>query len=120
MTSCAFLYPLTFCTTRISVDVGDNDIVKREFHNVNDCARKVYRSDGYRGFYQGVIFSSLGVFLYRFQPLQLEIVIVVMLSFVAGEKLQRVGENYKYTGRSKIRNTLIRILIIFQGLSFDL
>ena len=65
MTSCALLYPLTFCNTRISVDVGDNKKIQREFQNFNDCLRKVHRNDGYKGFYQGVTFSSTGMFLYR-------------------------------------------------------
>ncbi|XP_076235259.1 ADP/ATP translocase 2 [Calliopsis andreniformis] len=65
MTSCTLLYPLSFCTTRISVDVGDSKIVKREFLSLSDCARKIYKSDGFRGFYQGMSLSCVGVFLYR-------------------------------------------------------
>ncbi|XP_015591124.1 ADP/ATP translocase 1-like [Cephus cinctus] len=64
-TSCILLYPLTFCTTRIAVDVGDGRIIKREFNNLPHCLRKVYKTDGYKGFYQGVACSSVGMFIYR-------------------------------------------------------
>ena len=65
-TSCTILYPLHFCNTRITVDVGDNKIIKREFHGLNDCISKIYKSDGYRGFYQGMTLSMCGLSLYRF------------------------------------------------------
>ncbi|XP_015439650.1 PREDICTED: ADP/ATP translocase 4-like [Dufourea novaeangliae] len=65
VTSCTILYPFTFCNTRISVDVGDNKSIKREYYGLNDCIRKVYKSDGYRGLYQGLAFSACGMFLYR-------------------------------------------------------
>lgn len=64
-TSCTLLYPLSFCNTRIAVDVGDNRVVKREFYGLNDCLRKVYRNDGYKGFYQGLTLASSGLSIYR-------------------------------------------------------
>ncbi|XP_043526280.1 ADP/ATP translocase 4-like isoform X2 [Frieseomelitta varia] len=64
-TSCTILYPLHFCNTRITVDVGDNNIIKREFHGLNDCISKIYKSDGYRGFYRGMTLSMCGLSLYR-------------------------------------------------------
>ncbi|XP_076384231.1 ADP/ATP translocase 2 isoform X2 [Megalopta genalis] len=65
VTSCVILYPLSFCITRIAVDVGDSDKVKRQFRNLNDCWRKVYKIDGYKGVYQGMVCSAGGMFLYR-------------------------------------------------------
>ncbi|KAG7200194.1 hypothetical protein KM043_000626 [Ampulex compressa] len=65
VTSCILLYPLTFCTTRISVDMGNGRNVEREFRNFNDCVVKIFKSDGYRGFYQGLTCSAIGMFLYR-------------------------------------------------------
>ncbi|XP_076656685.1 ADP/ATP translocase 4 [Halictus rubicundus] len=65
VTSCVLLYPLSFCITRISVDIGDNMKVKREFSNFKDCASKIYKNDGYRGFYQGILCSATGMFVYR-------------------------------------------------------
>ncbi|OAD56836.1 ADP/ATP translocase 4, partial [Eufriesea mexicana] len=65
VTSCTILYPLNFCNTRITVDVGDNKMIKREFYSLNDCLSKVYKSDGYRGFYQGLSLSVCGLSLYR-------------------------------------------------------
>ncbi|XP_076283456.1 ADP/ATP translocase 1 [Lasioglossum baleicum] len=39
--------------------------VKREFVSFKDCVRKIYKTDGYRGFYQGMLCSAGGMFLYR-------------------------------------------------------
>ncbi|KAK1117249.1 hypothetical protein K0M31_016802 [Melipona bicolor] len=64
-TSCTILYPLHFCNTRITVDVGDNKTIKREFYGLNDCINKIYKSDGYKGFYQGLTLSMCGLSLYR-------------------------------------------------------
>ncbi|XP_017877834.1 ADP/ATP translocase 3-like [Ceratina calcarata] len=64
-TSCTLLYPLSFCNTRITVDIGDSKEIKREFHGLHDCMYKVYKSDGYRGFYQGLTFASTGLTIYR-------------------------------------------------------
>ena len=90
MTSCALLYPLTFCNTRISVDVGDNRKIQREFQSLNDCLRKVQRNDGCKGFYQGVTFSATGMFLYRFKWPQLEVVLVVVPIAIAEKSVLKV------------------------------
>ncbi|XP_017757405.1 PREDICTED: ADP/ATP translocase 3-like [Eufriesea mexicana] len=73
VTSCTILYPLNFCNTRITVDVGDNKMIKREFYSLNDCLSKVYKSDGYRGFYQGLSLSVCGLSLYRFKVIILSV-----------------------------------------------
>ncbi|XP_043793112.1 ADP/ATP translocase 1-like [Apis laboriosa] len=64
-TSTMILYPLNFCNTRISVDVGDDKIIKREFSNLKDCLTKVYKNDGYRGFYQGSFYMAIAHSSYR-------------------------------------------------------
>ncbi|CAL7951080.1 unnamed protein product [Xylocopa violacea] len=65
LTSSALLYPLNFCNTRISVDIGDNKMIKRDFYGLRDCLSKVYKTDGYRGFYQGLSSAACGLALYR-------------------------------------------------------
>lgn len=71
-TSCTILFPLNFCNTRISVDVGDNKMIRREFNGLADCLIKIYKNDGYKGFYQGLSFSASALFLYRFKVIILD------------------------------------------------
>ncbi|XP_034176795.1 ADP/ATP translocase 4 isoform X2 [Osmia lignaria lignaria] len=65
VTTCILLFPLNFCNTRISVDLGDDKSVKREFLNLRDCLGKVYKNDGVRGFYEGMSLMASGMFIYR-------------------------------------------------------
>lgn len=51
-------YPLGFARTRMGVDVGVSK-QDRQFTNIFDCLRKIYKSDGILGPYRGLSVSIL-------------------------------------------------------------
>jgi len=63
-TSLMVVYPLDFARTRLAADVGKT-AGDRQFSGLVDCLTKVYRSDGYKGLYQGFGISVLGIIAYR-------------------------------------------------------
>jgi solute carrier family 25 (adenine nucleotide translocator) protein 4/5/6/31 len=63
-TSLMVVYPLDFARTRLAADVGKTG-AERQFTGLVDCLTKVYRSDGYKGLYQGFGISVLGIIAYR-------------------------------------------------------
>jgi len=63
-TSLMVVYPLDFARTRLAADVGKT-AGDRQFTGLVDCLTKVYRSDGYKGLYQGFGISVLGIIAYR-------------------------------------------------------
>jgi solute carrier family 25 (adenine nucleotide translocator) protein 4/5/6/31 len=62
-TSLLFVYPLDFARTRLAADVGKGDA--REFTGLGDCIKKIYKSDGMKGLYQGFGVSIGGIIVYR-------------------------------------------------------
>ncbi|XP_031355325.1 ADP,ATP carrier protein 2-like [Photinus pyralis] len=73
VTTVTLLYPLEFCQTRISADVGNDakdrakrtDFVEREFRGVSDCISKVTKTEGFHVLYRGYFVAVTGVALYR-------------------------------------------------------
>lgn len=63
-TSLMVVYPLDFARTRLAADVGKTG-ADRQFTGLVDCLTKVYKSDGYKGLYQGFGVSVLGIIAYR-------------------------------------------------------
>uniref|UniRef100_UPI00358F1358 ADP/ATP translocase 1-like n=1 Tax=Myxine glutinosa TaxID=7769 RepID=UPI00358F1358 len=63
-TSLCFVYPLDFARTRLAADVGKG-LSEREFQGLGNCLTKIYRSDGFRGLYQGFNVSVQGIIIYR-------------------------------------------------------
>merc|ERR1712151_342585 len=63
-TSLMVVYPLDFARTRLAADVGKTG-AERQFTGLVDCLTKVYKSDGYKGLYQGLGVSVLGIIAYR-------------------------------------------------------
>ena len=63
-TSLMVVYPLDFARTRLAADVGKTG-AERQFTGLVDCLTKVYKSDGYKGLYQGFGISVLGIIAYR-------------------------------------------------------
>ncbi|GMR43905.1 hypothetical protein PMAYCL1PPCAC_14100, partial [Pristionchus mayeri] len=63
-TTICFVYPLDLIRTRIAVDIGEN-VERREYKGIIDCARKTIESDGIRGLYRGFFISVQLYFLYR-------------------------------------------------------
>jgi solute carrier family 25 (adenine nucleotide translocator) protein 4/5/6/31 len=63
-TSLMVVYPLDFARTRLAADVGKTG-AERQFTGLVDCLTKVYKSDGYKGLYQGFGVSVLGIIAYR-------------------------------------------------------
>jgi len=63
-TSLMVVYPLDFARTRLAADVGKTS-AERQFTGLVDCLTKVYKSDGYKGLYQGFGISVLGIIAYR-------------------------------------------------------
>ncbi|EGR31081.1 mitochondrial carrier protein, putative [Ichthyophthirius multifiliis] len=59
-----FVYPLDFTRTRLSVDLGRQKS-DRQFTGIIDCMKKVYKTDGIRGTYQGFGMCLFGIFVYR-------------------------------------------------------
>ncbi|KAL9641992.1 hypothetical protein ABK040_004048 [Willaertia magna] len=62
-TSLLFVYPLDFARTRLGADVGKG--ADREFNGLMDCLRKIVKSDGLKGLYQGFGVSIQGIIVYR-------------------------------------------------------
>jgi len=63
-TSLCFVYPLDFARTRLAADVGKPG-AGREFKGLADCLKKISKSDGVRGLYQGFGVSVQGIIIYR-------------------------------------------------------
>ncbi|XP_015920005.1 ADP/ATP translocase 2-like [Parasteatoda tepidariorum] len=63
-TTLFFVYPLDFARTRLSVDIG-KAVADREFKGLNDCIRKIFKSDGIVGLYRGFNVSIQFVIIYR-------------------------------------------------------
>lgn len=63
-TSLMFVYPLDFARTRLAADVGKGK-ADRQFAGLNDCLSKIYKSDGFKGLYQGFGISVIGIIMYR-------------------------------------------------------
>lgn len=61
-TSMLFVYPLDFARTRLAADIGKTD---RMFNGLGDCLKKIYKSDGAKGLYQGFFVSVIGIMFYR-------------------------------------------------------
>ncbi|KAK4874122.1 hypothetical protein RN001_013482 [Aquatica leii] len=66
------MYPLEYCQTRISADVGSDkkDInqkyyVKREFRGIYDCVSKTSKRGGIKAFYCGIGIAAMGMGFYR-------------------------------------------------------
>lgn len=62
-TSLLFVYPLDFARTRLAADIGKEEA--REFTGLGDCIKKIYKSDGMKGLYQGFGVSIGGIIVYR-------------------------------------------------------
>ena len=61
-TSMLFVYPLDFARTRLAADIGKDN---RMFNGLGDCLKKIYKSDGPKGLYQGFFVSVIGIMFYR-------------------------------------------------------
>jgi solute carrier family 25 (adenine nucleotide translocator) protein 4/5/6/31 len=64
-TSLMFVYPLDFARTRLAADVGKGKGGEREFNGLNDCLKKILKSDGAIGLYRGFGISVIGIIMYR-------------------------------------------------------
>lgn len=65
-TSLLFVYPLDFARTRLAADVGKGKKGgEREFTGLQDCLKKIYKSDGPIGLYRGFLVSVIGIIAYR-------------------------------------------------------
>lgn len=62
-TSLLFVYPLDFARTRLAADVGKGK--DREFTGLANCIGKIYKTDGFKGLYQGFGVSVTGIIVYR-------------------------------------------------------
>jgi len=62
--SLMFVYPLDFARTRLGADVGKSKS-ERQFDGLVDCIKKIYKSDGLGGLYQGFAASIAGIIVYR-------------------------------------------------------
>lgn len=67
VTSLLFVHPLDFARTRLSMDVGQAKKLggKRQFNGLYDCLSKIYKKEGFFGFYWGFGISFITIFLYR-------------------------------------------------------
>ncbi|CCI39877.1 hypothetical protein ABG067_002300 [Albugo candida] len=62
-TSLLFVYPLDFARTRLAADVGKGK--SRIYTGLGNCISTIYKSDGFRGLYQGFGVSVGGIIVYR-------------------------------------------------------
>ncbi|GBG66831.1 hypothetical protein CBR_g70709 [Chara braunii] len=62
-TSLLFVYPLDFARTRLAADVGKG--AERQFTGLGNCISTIYKSDGFKGLYQGFGVSVQGIIVYR-------------------------------------------------------
>jgi len=63
--SYSILYPLQFANVRLNCDYGPEHT--RRFLGMNDCLVQMYKAEGIKGFYKGLVPGLLGVML--FQPI---------------------------------------------------
>lgn len=64
-TTISFLYPLGFMRTRLATDVGTSG--ERMYPNgMRDVMSKIWKSDGFRGFYKGYGIALISVSMHRF------------------------------------------------------
>ena len=63
-TSCLIIYPFDFIRTRLPTDVGKNK-KNREFNNLSDCIKKIYKKEGIKGYYKGMAIALPSIFVYR-------------------------------------------------------
>lgn len=59
----SIVYPLDFVRTRLAADLGKTE--GREYNGLIDCAKKIVKSDGIVGLYNGFSVSVVGIFVYR-------------------------------------------------------
>ncbi|KAF5278011.1 hypothetical protein FQR65_LT15827 [Abscondita terminalis] len=66
------MYPLEYCQTRISADIGSDkrDVngkyyIKREFSGMPDCISKTSKRGGIKAFYSSIGIATVGMSLYR-------------------------------------------------------
>lgn len=64
VTSSFIVYPMDFLRTRLAVDMG-REKSKREFINLKDCIKKIYKKNKIKGFYKGLFLTLPTVFIYR-------------------------------------------------------
>nr|CCA19183.1 ADP/ATP translocase putative [Albugo laibachii Nc14] len=62
-TSLLFVYPLDFARTRLAADVGKGK--SRIYTGLGNCISTIYKSDGFKGLYQGFGVSVGGIIVYR-------------------------------------------------------
>lgn len=63
-TGMCFVYPLDFARTRLGADIGKT-ASDRQFNGIFDCMKKIVKTDGVRGLYQGFTVSVIGIIVYR-------------------------------------------------------
>lgn len=61
--SLVFVYPFDFARTRLSADLGTSK--NREYQGLRDLFKKIYKTDGIKGFYRGFVLSLSFSFVYR-------------------------------------------------------
>jgi solute carrier family 25 (adenine nucleotide translocator) protein 4/5/6/31 len=65
-TATTLLYPIEFVRTRLAMDTGGADVGRpRKYSGMMDVSRKIYRSDGILGFFQGYGIALTGGVVYR-------------------------------------------------------
>lgn len=62
-TSLLFVYPLDFARTRLAADVGKG--TSRMYTGLVNCITTIFKSDGFKGLYQGFGVSVGGIIVYR-------------------------------------------------------
>ena len=62
-TSLLFVYPLDFARTRLAADVGKGS--SRMYTGLSNCISTIFKSDGFKGLYQGFGVSVGGIIVYR-------------------------------------------------------
>lgn len=62
-TSLLFVYPLDFARTRLAADVGKGS--SRMYTGLTNCISTIFKSDGFKGLYQGFGVSVGGIIVYR-------------------------------------------------------
>ncbi|KAK5641657.1 hypothetical protein RI129_010204 [Pyrocoelia pectoralis] len=99
ITTTTLLYPVEFCQTRITADVGSGDFIDREFRGLYDCISKITMVDGFHALYKGYLVAVTGVGIYR--------------SFYFG----MYGYWKEIWGKRNTEVSLIRELLIAQGIT---
>lgn len=121
-TSTTVLYPFEFLRTRLAMDVSASD--KRYYAGMNDVVRRIYHSDGIRGFFQGYGVALVGGIFYRilflggYEALKFEVLSRKVATQEVAQRYTGPSAGTKSTARSQVTTDMQKHHLHEQQLSW--